>query len=79
MIVTSFEKNEIIKMLNEQFPAPNLIGQFRQFGEFGPAYKIVTALRPTEDNDWLLLVKVSESGEEVEYRYSHIKNDPEAH
>jgi hypothetical protein len=75
----SFKKKEIKIMLNEHFPAPNLIGQFRQFGEFGPAYKIVTAIRPTEDNDWLLLVKVFETGEEVEYRYSHIKNDPEAH
>ncbi len=66
-------------MQTEHFPSPELLGQFRQFGEFGPAYKIMTLIRPLEDNDWLLLIQVTETGEEMEYRYSSIQNDHEAH
>ncbi len=66
-------------MLNERFPSPEIIGQFRQFGEFGPAYKIMASIRPLEKNDWLLLIQIPETGEEVEYKYSNVKNDPKAH
>lgn len=66
-------------MLTERFPSPEIIGQYRQFGELGPAYKVMVPIRPIENNDWLILIQVAETGEKVEYRYSNIKNDPKAH
>ena len=66
-------------MLQQRFPSPEILGQFRQFGEFGPAYKVMSPIRPLENNDWLLLIEVAETGESVEYRYSRIQNDPVAH
>jgi hypothetical protein len=66
-------------MLNEHFPSPEIIGQFRQFGELGPAYKVMAPIRPIGKSDWLLLIQVAETGEEVEYRYSSVQNDPKAH
>jgi hypothetical protein len=66
-------------MHSETFPSPELLGEFRQFGEYGPAYKIVTLIRPLENNDWLLLIKIAETGEEIEYPYSLAEKDPVAH
>jgi len=66
-------------MQTEPFPSPELLGQFRQFGELGPTYKIVTPIRPIDNNDWLLLIRVAETGEEIEYRYSRAEKDPVAH
>ncbi len=66
-------------MLNQNFPSPEILGEFRQFGELGPAYKVMSPIRPLENNDWLLLIQVAETGENIEYRYSRIKNDPVAH
>ncbi|MBX2808141.1 MAG: DUF5397 domain-containing protein [Cellvibrionaceae bacterium] len=63
----------------ESFPSPELVGQFRQFGELGPAYKIVSPIRPLENDDWLLLIQMAETGEEIEYRYSRAEKDPVAH
>ena len=61
------------------FPSPELLGQFRQFGELGPAYKIVAPIRRIDNHDWLLLIQIAETGEEVEYRYSRAEKDPVAH
>ena len=66
-------------MQTESFPSPELVGQFRQFGELGPAYKIVSPIRPIENDDWLLLIQIAETGEEIEYRYSRAEKDPVAH
>lgn len=66
-------------MLQQNFPSPEILGQFRQFGELGPAYKVMAPIRPLENNDWLLLIEVAETGENVEYRYSRIQNDPVAY
>ena len=66
-------------MLQQNFPSPEILGQFRQFGELGPAYKVMAPIRALENNDWLLLIEVAETGENVEYRYSRIQNDPVAH
>lgn len=66
-------------MCTEQFPSPELLGQFRQFGELGPAYKIMSPIRPLENDDWLLLIQIAETGEEIEYKYSRIQKDPVAH
>ncbi len=66
-------------MQTKHFPSPELLGQFRQFGELGPAYKIMSPIRPLENDDWLLLIQIAETGEEIEYRYSRIQKDPVAH
>ena len=66
-------------MPQDRFPDPQLIGQYRRFGELGPAYKIIAPVRPVDQDDWIILIQIPESGEETEYRYSNIKNDPVAH
>jgi hypothetical protein len=66
-------------MPDNSFPSPELLGQFRQFGEFGPAYKICSPIRQLEDNDWLVLIRIAETGEEIEYKYSKVQSDPVAH
>ena len=66
-------------MPTESFPSPELVGQFRQFGELGPTYKIVSPIRPIENDDWLLLIQIAETGEKIEYRYSRADKDPVAH
>ncbi len=65
--------------MNEAFPSPEIIGQFRQFGKLGPAYKVMAPIKALGNNDWLLLIQVAETGEEVEYKYSHAKKDPQVH
>lgn len=60
------------------FPDPQVIGQFKRFGPFGPAYEIIEPVKHLQDGDWLVRIKVLETGEETDYRYSHLKNDPEA-
>lgn len=66
-------------MSTESFPSPELTGQFRQFGEMGPVYKIMAPIRPLGDDDWLLLIQLIETGEEVAYRRSRAEQDPLAH
>jgi len=61
----------------KSFPEQNLIGQFRQFKNSGQIYKIISPIKEFKDGDWLLQVKVVETGKEIEYRYEKIKNDPE--
>ncbi len=65
--------------MNTTFPVPDVLGQFRQFGEFGPTYQIITPVHQLENEDWLLQIKIVESGEELEYKYSKIINDPVVH
>lgn len=60
------------------FPEPQLIGQFRTFGLFGPAYRILEPIKQAENGDWLLRIQVLETGEETEYPYSQASSDPEA-
>lgn len=60
------------------FPSPKLLGAFKTFGVFGPAYQIVEPVRQLEDGDWMMRVRMLETNEEVEYRYTHALNDPKA-
>ncbi len=62
----------------ENFPAPELIGGFKTFGPFGPAYQVVGPIRRLADGDWLVRVRLLETGEETEYRYAHLVDDPKA-
>ena len=54
-------------------------GKVKSFGAFGPKYEVGSALRPLGDGDWMVRIKLVETGEETEYRYSHLIKDPEAH
>lgn len=58
-------------------PEPQaLVGTCRRFGPFGPAYEIfgVGAEEPLGDR-WMK-IRVLESGELVDYRFSDILDDP---
>ena len=60
------------------FPSPTLLGVFKTFGVFGPAYQVVEAVRQLADGDWMMRVRLLETSEEVEYRYTHVLGDPKA-
>lgn len=65
--------------LQSGFPAPQMIGKFRTFGLFGPAYRVLEPVKQTASGDWLLRIQIVETGEETEYPYTQALNDPEAH
>ncbi|MDO9453810.1 MAG: DUF5397 family protein [Stagnimonas sp.] len=54
------------------------IGSRHTFGAFGPVYEVLKTVKHLEQDDCLMRVRVLESGEELDYRYSKIKDDPEA-
>ena len=78
--------------LSENVPGPeSLIGSFRRFGPFGPVYQVIEKLRDEdddiimkelieklrdEDDDIIMKVRVVDTGEAAEYRYTHILDDP---
>lgn len=55
------------------------VGQIKSFGVWGPKYEVGRALRPLKDGDWLVEIKMIETGETSEYRLTHLIDDPEAH
>jgi hypothetical protein len=58
-------------------PRPeNLIGTWRRFGMAGPVYEIISAGNELPDGDRMMRVRVVESGEEVNYRFTEILDDP---
>jgi len=60
------------------FPSPTLLGAIKTFGVFGPAYQVIEALRQLADGDWMMRVRLVETSEEVEYRYTRVLDDPKA-
>jgi len=61
------------------FPSPKMIGQFRTFGDFGPAYRVIKPILDASTGEWLLKIQVLETGEETEYPYKQAIKDPEIH
>jgi hypothetical protein len=60
-----------------QLPQPaNLVGTWRRFGAVGPVYEIIGAGKELPDGDHLMRVRVVETGEEVDYRFTAILDDP---
>lgn len=53
-------------------------GQFKSFGPLGPKYQVGRALRQLDDGDWMVEVLLIETGENTEYRLTHLNDDPEA-
>jgi hypothetical protein len=54
------------------------VGKIKSFGSFGPKYEVGRPLRQLENGDWLIEVKLVESGETAEYLLTHVNDDPEA-
>ena len=59
-------------------PPPIPVGKIKSFGAFGPKYEVGRPLRQLDDGDWLVEVKMVETGEKAEYRMTHLFDDPEA-
>jgi hypothetical protein len=57
-------------------PVPT--GKIKSFGPFGPKYEVGHPLRQLSDADWMIGIRLVESGETTEYRLSRILDDPEA-
>ncbi len=58
-------------------PLPQmLVGTWRRFGPVGPVYEIIAAGDELPDGDRMMRVRVIESGEEVDYRFTDILDDP---
>lgn len=53
-------------------------GIIKSFGVFGPKYQVGQALRALDDGDWIVEVTLVETGEKVEYRLTHVNDDPKA-
>jgi hypothetical protein len=63
----------------EQLPGPHaILGTFRRFGPVGPVYAVAGVISELDDGDTLMKVTLVESGEDVEYRYTSILDDPVA-
>jgi hypothetical protein len=54
------------------------VGKIKSFGAFGPKYEVGQVVRPLEGGDWLVEVKMVETGEKAEYLLTHLLDDPEA-
>jgi hypothetical protein len=54
----------------------SLIGTWRRFGPVGPVYEIIGTGGELSDGDVMMKVRVLESGEEADYRLTHILDDP---
>lgn len=55
---------------------PRLVGTFRRFGPVGPVYQVIASGREKPDGDVVMRVRVVESGEELDYPFSSIIEDP---
>ena len=53
-----------------------LIGSWRRFGLAGPVYEIVAVAAPSASGEAMMRVRLVESGEEVDYRFLEILDDP---
>jgi hypothetical protein len=54
------------------------VGKIKSFGEFGPKYEVGPRIRQLDDGDWLIEIKLVETGEKADYRLSKAIKDPEA-
>jgi hypothetical protein len=54
----------------------NLVGTWRRFGLAGPVYEIVGLGKELPDHDRMMRVRVVETGEELDYRFTEILDDP---
>jgi hypothetical protein len=55
------------------------MGKIKRKGVSGPKYEVGTALLQLEDGDWLVEIRMLETGEQSEYRLSLLQDDPDAY
>ncbi len=55
--------------------APSTI---KSFGAVGPKYEVLNPVHSLGNGDWVFKVRILETGEEVEYHYLDILDDPKA-
>ena len=66
-----------LQMHRPGLPSPQtLVGTWRRFGPIGPVYEIIAAGDELPDGDRLMRIRVLESGEEADYRFTDILDDP---
>lgn len=53
-----------------------LIGTWRRFGTFGPAYEIIAKGKKLPTGDETLRIRVIETGEELDYKLADVLDDP---
>jgi len=53
-----------------------LVGTWRRFGAAGPVYEIIGVGQALPDHDRMMRIRVVETGEEVDYRFAEILDDP---
>ncbi|CAA2106567.1 hypothetical protein MBUL_03737 [Methylobacterium bullatum] len=64
-------------MASVSLPNPQgLVGTWRRFGQVGPVYEIVSVGNALADGEWLMRVRVLETGEEIDYRLTDVLDDP---
>jgi hypothetical protein len=54
------------------------VGKIKSFGKLGPRYEIGPVSRKTDEGGWLIHIKIVETGEEMEYLYNRLREDPDA-
>ncbi|HEX4140027.1 MAG TPA: DUF5397 family protein [Candidatus Methylacidiphilales bacterium] len=54
------------------------VGQYKTFGAEGPIYKVLGLGHESAQGEWVVPIRVIETGEELDYRYSRFVKDPEA-
>lgn len=60
-------------------PEPaQLVGSYRRFGDFGPVYEIRGVAAELPDGDVLLRLRLPETNEEADLRYTLVLQHPEA-
>jgi hypothetical protein len=57
-------------------PPPVPVGTFRSFGPLGPKYVVGQPTHALDDGDWMVSITVLDTGEQVEYRRTHLLADP---
>jgi hypothetical protein len=58
-------------------PQPqSLVGTWRRFGTTGPVYEIIAVGPELAHGDRVMRVRLVETGEEVDYRFAEILDDP---
>jgi len=66
-------------MAASQVVLPELpTGLIKSFGRIGPKYEVGRRLRQNASGDWMISIVPVETGEQTEYLYSQMLNDPEA-
>ena len=65
--------------VDEVCPPPDqqsLIGTWRRFGLVGPVYEILAFDHHLDDGDWMMRIRVLETGEEAGYKLTDLLADP---